>query len=417
MPRWVKRSIIALLVVVNLGVFLVYYQLRSIEDAIDATVRTIPEVGERLTPRVAESLEPVTFLLVGSDSRETLDSTEGFGDFEGQRSDVVMLVKLYPNENRAQLLSLPRDLWVEVPGNGEAKINAAYSIGGASLLVDTVRAFTGADINHYVEIDLAGFQALVDQLGGVELEFEHPARDLKSHLDVDQTGVVRLDGFQALAYARSRTYQELIDGQWVTIDADDFGRTQRQQDLIVAIMDGIATPANLTEAEELVTSFSEHVSMDAALANESLVRLAFGMRGIAGGEIERATLPGSDDQVGDQYVVVPSQPEADQMLAAFRNGDPLVAPTDVPMSLRILNGNGVEGSASRWSEELADMGFQIESIADAESADYTDTVVRVRAGDELRAESLVTALGFGSIEIGAVPETADAVVVLGSDAA
>lgn len=417
LPRWLKRSIIGLLVMVNLAVFFVYYQLRTIEDAVDASVRTVPDVAERLTPRQAESLEPVTFLLVGSDSRENLDSTEGFGDFEGQRSDVVMLVRLYPDENRAQILSLPRDLWVDIPGHGENKINASFAIGGAPLLVDTVSQFSGVDINHYVEVDLAGFQAVVEELGGVQIVFDHPARDLKSHLDVPDTGLVTLDGFQALAYARSRTYQELIDGRWVTIEADDFGRTKRQQNLIVSILQQAVAPSNLTEAEDLVTAFSEHVSMDAALANDSLVRLAFGMRGIAGGEIDRATLPGVGDRVGGQYVVRPQQPDADAVLSAFRQGEPLLPPVEIPMSLVILNGNGVDGSASRWSEQLKSLGFQIESIADADNSDYTDTVVRVRAGDESRAETLVTALGFGSIEVGAVPETADAVVVLGSDAA
>ncbi len=417
-PRWLKRTIIGLLVAANLGVFLVYFQLRAIEDAVDESVRTVPDVGERLSPRDVASADPVTFLLVGSDSRESLDSTEGFGDFEGQRSDVVMLTKIYPDESRAQILSLPRDLWVDIPGNGTAKINAAYAIGGAPLLVDTVKQFTGIDIHHYVEVDLAGFQSIVDELDGVYLEFDHPARDLKSHLDVNETGLVRLDGFQALAYARSRTYQELIDGRWVTIDADDFGRTARQQRLIVAIVDRITRPETLTEAGAVIRSFSGHVSMDSALADASFVELAFRMRGLAGGDIERATLPGVNDSVGGQFVVRPQEPEAGLMLAAFDEGQPFGDESEMAsMSVVVLNGNGISGNATHWSDELDELGFSIELIADAESSDYTDTVVRVRAGDEQRAEQLVEALGFGTVEVGTVPESADAVVVLGSDAA
>lgn len=418
LPRWLKRSIIALLVTINLGVFLVYFQLRAIEDTVDASVKTIPDIGERLTPRAAESADPVTFLLVGSDSRATLESTEGFGNFEGQRSDVVMLVKIHPDESRAQILSLPRDLWVDIPGNGTAKINAAYAIGGASLLVDTVKQFSGVDINHYVEVDLAGFQAIVDQLGGVLLDFEHPARDVKSHLDVPGSGEQRLDGFQALAYARSRSYQELIDGSWVTIDGDDFGRTARQQRLIVAILEQMTRPSTLTEASHVVRAFSEHVSMDAALADSSMVELAFRMRGLAGGDVERATLPGVGDNAGGQYVILPQEPEASQMLAAFRRGDAFGEAEEIdPLAVVVLNGNGIVGNASLWSDQLAASGFSIESVADADNSDYTDTLVLVREGDEQRASLLIDALGFGTVEVGAVPEAADAVVVLGADAA
>lgn len=417
-PRWLKRSLVGLLVVANLGVFLVYFQLRTIEQTVDESVRTIPDVGERLTPRAVESSDPVVFLLVGSDSRENLESTDGFGEFEGQRSDVVMLVKIYPEESRAQIVSLPRDLWVEIPGNGSGKINSAFSIGGAPLLVDTVKQFTGIDINHYVEVDLAGFQAIVEQLGGVEIDFEHPARDLKSHLDVPTAGLVTLDGFQALAFARSRTYEELIDGSWQTLDADDFGRTGRQQRLILAIIDAIARPSTLSETGELVRTFSEHVSMDSALADQSLIQLAFQMRGIAGGDIERATLPGHGESQGGQDIVIPTEPEASQMLAAFRTGEPLTAETtEEPISVVVLNGNGIEGNATLWSDQLADSGFLIDSVADADNPDYTDTVVLVREGDEPRAESLLEALGFGTVEVGAVPDSADAVVVLGADAA
>lgn len=416
---WLKRTAIAVLVLANLAVFYLYWQIRSIEETVTETVETVTEVVPQLTPTLPGSSEPITFLLAGSDSRENLDSTDGFGDFEGERSDVIMLVRIYPNDGRAQILSLPRDLWVDIPGHGSGKINGAYGLGGASLVVETVRAFTGIDINHYVEVDFVGFQAIVDELGGVTIDFEFPARDSKSGLDVG-AGPQTLDGSQALAFARSRSYQELRENGWVSVEADDFGRTGRQQQLIIAILDQIKRPSSITEAGSIVGSFAEHVTMDAALADSSMIELAFRMRGLRGTGMESATLPGVTDTVGQQSVVVRQEPQATAVIEAFRTGRPMAAAIgdqDGALTVFVLNGNGLSGSAGEWSEVLGAAGFLVGSIEDAERSDYRETLVRVRSGQEADGESIVAALGFGRVEAGIVPADADVVVVLGADAA
>src|SRR5690606_3775797 len=101
-------------------------------------------------------------------------------------------------------------------------------------LVETLKSNLSVEVNHYVQIDFVGFQALVDELGGIEMSFAYPARDAKSGLDIP-AGEQSLDGFEALAYARSRSYQELQNGSWVGVDANDIGRTQRQQEVMRAI--------------------------------------------------------------------------------------------------------------------------------------------------------------------------------------
>jgi LCP family protein required for cell wall assembly len=416
---WLKRIAIGVLVVANLGVFYLYWQIRSIEETVSETAETVTEVVPQLTPTLPGSTEPITFLLAGSDSRENLESTEGFGDFEGERSDVIMLVRIYPGEGRAQILSLPRDLWVEIPGHGSGKINGAYGLGGASLVVETVKGFADIDINHYVEVDFVGFQAIVDQLGGVSIDFAYPARDIKSGLDVE-AGPQTLDGTQALAFARSRSYQELRESGWVSVDADDFGRTGRQQQLIIAILDQIKRPSSITEAGSIVGSFAEHVTMDAALADSSMIELAFRMRGLRGSSIESATLPGAIGTVGQQSVVVPQEPQATAVIEAFRTGRPMapaMGDEDGPLTVFVLNGNGLSGSAGEWSDVLGAAGFLVGSVDDAERSDYAETLVRVRSGREADGESIVAALGFGRVESGVVPPDADAVVVLGADAA
>ena len=125
---------------------------------------------------------------------------------------------------------------MDIPGNGEGKIRP-HSYGGPPLMVQTIRENLGIEVNHYVEVDFVGFIEMVDDLGGIEMTFPYPARDAKSGSRVD-AGTQILDGEQALAYARSRKYQEYQNDTWVSVDAGDLGRTQRQQEVVRAILTG-----------------------------------------------------------------------------------------------------------------------------------------------------------------------------------
>lgn len=412
--RWLKRVLITVLVLANLGVAGVYWRLRSLESAVDRTVRTIVDVVPQLTPTVPGAGESIVFLVIGSDSREGLGDLSNFGAFEGQRADVIMLVQVHPDEDRAQILSLPRDLWVEIPGHGKNRINAAYSIGGASLMVSTVKLATGLPVNYYVEVDFVGFRAIVDELGGVELSFPYQARDEKSGLSVD-AGTQLLDGASALAYARSRTYQELRDGSWTSVDANDIGRTHRQQQLILAILSRLKRPSTLTEAGSIATSFARHLSVDASFAGSSLIELGFRLRGISGERIETATLPTSGATIGGASVLLRKDPDGTNMLEAFRQGASLGA-SEGPMLLVVLNGNGVKGSAGHWSEVLEGGGFDVSRVGDADRDDFETTTVLVRPGDLARGQAVVDLLGFGVVEAGVLEESVDAVVVIGVDA-
>ena len=138
--RWLKRSIIAMLVVGNLLVFGAYFAIRAFTGQFLESVTQNEEVVAELVP--VERDGPVTFLVIGSDSRETLpDDFGNFGSFGGQRADVIMLVQL--EDGVARILSLPRDLKVEVEGHGAQKVNAAYAFGGAPLMVSTVSGLYG----------------------------------------------------------------------------------------------------------------------------------------------------------------------------------------------------------------------------------------------------------------------------------
>ncbi|MDH5372272.1 MAG: LCP family protein [Acidimicrobiia bacterium] len=150
-----RRILITLLVLANVGVFSAYFYVRNLESTFEEMVEVNEDVVDELSTPPEEASDPSSFLLIGSDSRENLpdDFVNYFGAAGGQRADVIMIIQVYPNDDRAQILSLPRDLKVELEGHGTQKINAAYAYGGGPLLVSTVRAVTGLPIHHYVEVE------------------------------------------------------------------------------------------------------------------------------------------------------------------------------------------------------------------------------------------------------------------------
>jgi LCP family protein required for cell wall assembly len=407
LPRWLKVTIITVLVLANLGVLAFIWVVQTgntlFEDA-------------NTDEAVADVLDPLsggdrTFLVVGSDSREGLDDLEGFGDFSGARGDVVMLVKVDPSGDGVTMLSLPRDLWVSIPGHGENRINAAYAFGGPSLMVETIQSNFDIEINHYVEIDFVGFQNLVDELGGITIDFPYPARDVKSGLDVD-AGSQTLDGQQALAYARSRRYQELQDGSWRSVEANDIGRAGRQQDVMRALLARLKSPSSVADAGNLASSVSRHMTVDSNLANESIASMVWDFRGLITGSVDGMTLPTTGATIRGSSVQMAKEPEASEMLAQFRSGS---VSTATSLVLEVLNGSGRNGAAGEVSETLESLGFTIESIGNAGTSSYAQTTVIVPEGSE-DGDTITSALGFGVVEFGAVDNGYDAVVIVGSDA-
>lgn len=262
------------------------------------------------------------WLVVGSDSREFLpDDLEGdFGDFSGSRADVVMLVQTV--NGRRQVVSLPRDLKVAIPGNGTNRINAAYAFGGPNLLVDTVAGATGIRPGHYLEVGFGGFAAIVDALGGIELDFPYPSRDLKSGLDVP-AGRQTVDGATALAYVRSRSLEELRDGTWVAAGGGDIARTGRQREVLLQVIDEASSPAGLLRAPRAALTATAYLTADAGTGTGDLARLAWGMQ--TASTTETAALPVRISNEGGVSYVVAVEPDASELLAAFSSGDPLPA--------------------------------------------------------------------------------------------
>lgn len=175
-------------------------------------------------------------LLVGSDSRAGLTNQQihdyGAGGEGTSRTDSIMI--LHMGSGHPILLSIPRDSYVSIPGHRKNKINAAFSLGGPKLLVQTVEQATGLKMDNYMEIGFGGFAGVVDSVGGVRMCLPEAVKDKYAHIDLP-AGCQTLNGQQSLGYVRSR--HAFAEG--------DLARAKHQREFLGALMSKVASPANL----------------------------------------------------------------------------------------------------------------------------------------------------------------------------
>lgn len=365
-------------------------------------------------------------LLVGSDSRDRLtgDLAEQAGkeQVSGKRSDTIMVLHVDPKQTKAAILSIPRDLYVPIPGTGGSdRINAAFSDGGAQSLVKTVEASLDIPINHYVEVDFVGFKEIVDAVGGVDIYLPAPVRDESSELDIPKAGCVSLDGRQALAFVRSRNFETFESGRWQVDPTADLGRIQRQQDFMRRIMrkavsSGLTNPVKLNR---LINIGVRQVTLDSAMSTSDIGRLARRFRSLDPETVDMITLPTRPVTRNGSSVLALQTEEAQRYIDRL-NGkappDPAalgVQPADV--RVRVLNGSGAGGVAREASERLQDAGFNVADRGDADTYDYTRTVIRHAPGQRAKAQLLEGFVqGTTVVEEDRNLRTVDATLILGS---
>jgi LCP family protein required for cell wall assembly len=286
-----------------------------------------------------QSGAPFTVLVIGSDSRVGENSKE-FGsaaEVAGQRSDVVQLWRFTPSKKQVQVLSIPRDTVVSLLGADVSelgdynRINTSFETG-ASQLVRTITANFGIPINHVVEVDFAGFQDAVTAVGGVYLDFNYPAKDAYSGLDITTPGCQLLDGAQALGVARSRHYYYYEDGEWQYDGTSDFGRIQRQDAFLRALIAAVKSKeTNPIALAKFAGSLHEGLEIDDGFSAGQLIGLAETYHSFDGNDLVSQTLPTEDTSafpdLGD--VLVPDQPAAQQLLVSIF-GSSLETPATPP---------------------------------------------------------------------------------------
>jgi LCP family protein required for cell wall assembly len=270
------------------------------------------------------------YLLLGSDSRANLSEAEQEANgtdaqIGGEnRADTIILVHTEPDQKTAVFLSFPRDLWVDIPGQGENKINASFSRGvanhGAEDVARTVRALTGIPIQHVMYVDLGSFQGLVDTLGGVNMCVPYAMQDELTGLDID-AGCQHFDGTTALAYVRTR--HQVCDEA-----APDFARIARQQQFLRSVIAKILEPSELVHLPSLVPALLKNLTVDEGMNVTELAYLAGQLQGVGTENADFRSVPSygaSEYDASGTFlsVVKPTEPDATELFRRLRNGQPL----------------------------------------------------------------------------------------------
>nr|WP_234806836.1 LCP family protein [Mycolicibacillus koreensis] len=261
-----------------------------------------------------------TWLLVGSDSRQDLSADQQAalatgGDLGDGRTDTVLLVHLpRPGSSGATtVVSLPRDSYLPIPGYGTDKLNAAYSLGGAALLVQTVEQATGLRVDHYAEIGFAGFAEVVDALGGVQMCLPEPIDDPLAGLQLP-AGCQRLDGAAALGYVRTRATPRA-----------DLDRMVDQRMFLAALLHRASSPAVWLNPVRWATAAPAALSaltVDDGDRIWDLARLAWALRG----DSTDVTVPiGEFSQSDAGAVALWDDGQAAALFDALRTGAPVPA--------------------------------------------------------------------------------------------
>jgi LCP family protein required for cell wall assembly len=339
---------------------------------------------------------PMTMLVVGSDSREGLTLAQarelGTGTAantsSGQRSDTMMLVHLSADRNDITVVSLPRDSYVTIPAytddDGDEhpaqrnKLNAAFALGGAPLLIETVNAATGLEIDHYVEVGFGGVVKMVDALGGVDVCVPTAVDDYRSGLDLP-AGTTHVDGIMGLAYVRAR----YID------PTADIGRMERQQRFIGSMFKEATSLGVLLDPVQLdsfLKAALSSVKLDEDMSQDMLLDLAADLAELSPKDIRFLTVPLSNVNLSTPVgsAVKWNQAQASDVFAALEADQPLVKKEKGPtvevapgeINVQALNGSDIEGLAGQASEDLATAGYIVSaSPGNAGTSDVTSTVI------------------------------------------
>ncbi|PIF02538.1 MAG: transcriptional regulator [Propionibacterium sp.] len=283
-PRKPKRSkIISLLTVLVIG-WIVFMIGTPIYAWSQTNAIAVAPAGDRPPEQPG-----TTILLVGSDARNNLSKAQrkklGTGSTKGKRTD-TMLILYIPPQGKPALVSLPRDSYVPIPGNGKNKLNAAYAFGGAPLLVQSVEQNTGLRIDGYLEIGFLGIYETVEALGGIDVCLKKPIKDRYSRLDLP-AGCQTLNGKNALGYVRMRK----VDPR------GDIGRMERQREMIGKIAKKATRPENLLNPVvywNLNMAASNNLTKGEDTALSDIASAALSFRKIATGDGYTLVVPIAD---------------------------------------------------------------------------------------------------------------------------
>ncbi len=407
-PLGITAAVLAVLVLLGSGVL--YTRYLHYDHNLTKAAGVLQAGGTKS----ADGAENV--LLVGSDTRsgagdQFAQAPAGQEQVIGQRSDTVILAHLAKGHQKATLVSLPRDSWVNIPAYTDPKgaqqpahmdkLNAAFSLGGASLLVNTVQQLTGVHIDHYVEIDFAGFQNMVNSLGGVDVCLARAAHDKNTGINLS-AGHHHLNGQQALAFVRQR----------YGLPLGDIDRIKRQQAFLASMLrevESAGTLANPLKLNAFIDSLTKSVTVDSQLSAAGLGKLALKLKDVSSGNVVLTTMPlsgfgkenGVDVDVIDQakaHALFQSLIDDSAGGSAQPSGPAAAGPTVAPSTVhvKVFNGAGAPGLAARASSDLAKLGFVIDGAPGNRGTGATTTVINYNPAQAAQARTLQAAIPGGA---------------------
>ncbi|MGK8467159.1 LCP family glycopolymer transferase [Nocardia cyriacigeorgica] len=392
------------------------------------------------------------YLIVGTDTRAGANGKLGAGtieDAEGARADTVLLVHVPKNRQRVVVVSFPRDLDVSRPecegwDNAKSdyteetfpafigdKLNAVYALGGPRCLVSTIQRLTGSTINHFIGIDFAGFEAMVDQVGGVQVCTNEPLIDGELGTVLEKAGKQTINGATALNYVRARKVYGEIRG--------DYDRINRQQKFLASLLRTALSSKVLLDLGKLngfIKAFTQATFVD-KVKPDDLLTLGRSLADVNAGAVTFLTIPTSGtNSYGNE---IPRESDIKAIFKAIRDDRPLpgekpgaAAPTPpdpVPapppayvavdpstVSLQVSNGSGIKGQASTVANKLNNVGFPIYNTGNYDGGTSENTIVRYATGFEAEAATVASAIPGATMaaadtdDLGSIIE-----VVLGSD--
>ncbi len=325
--RWPRRVLIAtnvLVAITLVGALSAYgyvgWRLGQIKRI------SIPSLGSH---PAAGAGSPMTILIVGSDSRAGLSGqdTQSFGSatqVTGQRSDTIMLLRVDPRSTAAALLSIPRDLWVPIPGKAYSqRINTTFDTG-PDLLVRAIQQNLGIPVDHYMEVSFNTFRQITNAVNGVKQYFPTPARDTYSGLSIPAAGCYNLTGDQALAFVRSRHYEYFANGHWQFEAESDLARIRRQQDFVKKMIakaqgSGLTNPFRLNS---IVSAVANNLTVDKGFSRSTMLSLAKRFRSLSPAALPTSTLPTNPAVIQGNDVLLLKQPDASTAIAQFLGQPP-----------------------------------------------------------------------------------------------
>ncbi|MEN0136054.1 MAG: LCP family protein [Rhodococcus sp. (in: high G+C Gram-positive bacteria)] len=445
--RAAGRAVVALVAVVALaGTGIVWGYLRSTEGKFDQ-IAALDTESTDIVDAVGQTGDE-TYLIVGTDTRAGASGEVGAGtidDAEGSRADTVMLVNIPADRSRVVAVSFPRDLDVERPvcqgwdndsgtyteetfpaADGD-KLNATYALGGPKCLVKVIQKMSGLKIGHFVGMDFAGFESMVNEIGGVKVCTTQPLEDDVLGTVLPQPGTQMLDGKTALNFVRARHVEAEGNG--------DYGRINRQQRFLSALLRGALSSQVLLNPGKL-NGFINAFTRDTFVENidtKSLVTLGRSLQNVDAGAVTFLTVPtagttewGNEIPRTDDIKAIFRAIIDDEALPGEKRAEPLPSTAPEPqaapptpqtvqavdpssVTVQVSNASGESGLAATVADTLAAEGFQIYNVGNY-TGTSSETVIRFSPGHEAEAATLASSFPGAVLEattgLGTVVEVA-----------